>query len=215
MRTRDLFVTTLALSLACLSGCKDKPVSDSEADRAPGSTVLENIDPSEEAAAARLQPAKDPIDEEISAFRAEFREAYDHRRFDDLEQRAAKLRAAREVFGNGSWKILQFYNSFECRDDEPESMWELHDRIHQEWIAAKPESITACVAYADFLTGYAWQARGSGYAGTVTEKGWALFGERLASAREVLAKGRQLPDKDPIWWLTALRVALGKGWPPG
>ena len=42
-------------------------------------------------------------------------------------------------------------------------MWQLQERIHQEWIAAKPRSVTARVACAD----YAWQARGSGYAHTV------------------------------------------------
>jgi len=92
-------------------------------------------------------------------------------------------------------------------------MWQLHDRIHQDWIAQFPLSITARVAYADFFTDYAWHARGSGFADKVTKEGWQLFGERLELARKTLAEARELTDKDPFWWLVALGVALGQHWP--
>jgi hypothetical protein len=36
--------------------------------------------------------------------------------------------------------------------------------------------------------------------------------ERLAAARKVLEQARQLPEKDPYWWMAALSVALGQGW---
>lgn len=36
-------------------------------------------------------------------------------------------------------------------DKTLESMWELHDKIHRAWTAAQPQSITARLAYADFL----------------------------------------------------------------
>lgn len=87
-------------------------------------------------------------------------------------------------------------------------MWQLHDRIHQEWIAAQPASITARVAYAGFQTEYAWKARGSDYANKVTAEGWRLFEQRLASARDILVKARELPEKDPVWWSMMLKVAL-------
>lgn len=179
------------------------------------SGVQENIDPTEKAAAAQLKPAKDPVSEEIQAANLKTRQAYNNRRFDELEKEAAELRAKKEVFGNGSWKIVQFYEALACSNDEPESMWQLHDRIHQEWIAAQPDSITARVAYAEFLTEYAWRARGGGYVDTVKEEGWKLFGERLAAARKTLEVARGLPEKDPHWWLTALTVALGQGWDAG
>jgi hypothetical protein len=46
----------------------------------------------------------------------------------------------------------------------------------------------------------------------VTEEGWRLFGERLASARQVLEESRTLTEKDPYWWSVAFTVALGQGW---
>ena len=167
----------------------------------------------EKATIAKLKPTKDPILEEIYAFRLKMRGLYNNRRFAELEQAAVEIRRTKPVFDNGSWKIVQFYDSFGCRAEEPESMWQLHDRIHQDWIAQFPTSITARVAYADFFTDYAWHARGTGFADKVTKEGWRLFGERLASASKKLAEARWLTDKDPFWWEVALGVALGQHWP--
>jgi Domain of unknown function (DUF4034) len=89
-------------------------------------------------------------------------------------------------------------------------MWQLHETIHREWIAAFPQSITARVAYAQFMVAYAWQARGSDYADKVTEEGWRLFRERLAAARGILEDSRTLAPC-PVWWQARLRVALGQG----
>ena len=155
----------------------------------------------------------DPIQVEIEAFCAQNRETLKQGRFDDLEKAAAELRAGKPLFGDGSWKIAKFYKSFECASGDPESVWETRASIHQKWIAAKPKSIAARVAYGNFLTKYAWQARGSGFANTITDQGGRLFRERLASARQVLREARALREKDPFWWSVALNVALGQGWP--
>ncbi len=222
MKKQPLFAIALASSLCWLVGCKQNldslnaffnPVTketQSKREKRP----VENIDDAERAIAAKLEPAKDPVAETINALYLETRPRLENRRFDELEATAAKLRAPGEVFGDGSWKIARFYESFECGEKEPESTWQLHDRLHQEWIAAKPGSITAHVAYASFLIEYAWKARGSGYANTVTKVGLHHFANRLASAQAVLKKAGRFPEKDPIWWLAALRVALGMGYPP-
>ncbi len=207
-----ILLATIALCLGSLTGCKDRSSSD-EATAESGSGPVEHIDAKEKAAAAKLTPAKDPINEEIYQFRLKVRQAYNNRAFEELEGMAAELRATKPLFKNGSWKIVQFYGALDCAKDEPESMWQEHDRIHQEWITAKPLSITARVAYADFLTSYAWQARGSEYSDKVTEKGWALFGERLASARKTLEVAQTFPEKDPMSWRVTLTLALGEGWP--
>lgn len=173
---------------------------------------MEHYDAGEKAAAAKLTPAKDPVAEEINAFRQETRQDFNNRRFANLEKRVAELRREKSVFDNGSWKLFQFYDCFGCSDKEPETMWELHDRIHRDWIAQFPESITARVAYADFFTDYAWHARGTAYSDKVTAEGWRLFEERLASGRKELTEARALSEKDPMWWRVALHVALGQEW---
>jgi len=199
----------LPLSL-CLSGC-DQASPFGRSGSSKGSGATEHIDAEEVAAATRLKAIKDPISEEAYKFSVKVRQMYNSSRFDELEKIAAELRAEKQLFRNGSWKIVRFYDAFDCRDDEPEKMWKLHDQIHQAWIAAKPESITARVAYADFLTSYAWHARGTGYANTVADDGWRLFSERLESSKQILMKAREMPEKDPVLWLTALTVALGQG----
>jgi hypothetical protein len=191
MKKNLLLIILLGLGLGLASGCKKHSA-------AP--------------AAQLLQQVKDPVLEEIYAFRIEIRQAYNTSRFDDLETRAAELRASKAMFENGTWKISKFYSAFACSDEDSDDLWQLHDRIHQAWIAAKPDSITAQVAYADFLTDYAWRARGSGYAKTVTDEGWRLFAERLESASNVLRKARDLTAKDPMLYRVAMTVALGQGW---
>lgn len=218
---RDLSWLVLSLSLFGLVACKEKPAAsdtttqlESESAPKPSRTgARENIDANERAEAKKLRAVKDPVQQEVYSFLAETRQHYNNSNFDELEKIAAELRGKKETFGNGSWKIVQFYSSFECRDEEPPSMWELHEQIHKAWIAAKPESITAKVAYADFLVDYAWQARGSDYADKVTQEGWKLFGERLAAASEVLKEGLKLRDKDPMLGRVFLQVALGQSWP--
>lgn len=155
---------------------------------------------------------KDPAEEERQAFRSRVRrELYNNSRFAELEAIVADVRSAKAKFSDGTWKIESFYDSLECRSSEPESMWQLHDRIHRSWIAQFPESVAARVAHADFFCSYAWHARGSGFADSVTPEGWRLFKERLASAHAIVEGARKLKQKDPYLDLVALTVALGEG----
>ena len=159
-----------------------------------------------------IQETKDKITDEIWQFRLKTRALYNASKFDELEALAAQIRTERGRFANGSWKIYQFYESLGCRSDEPESMWQLHSRIHENWDAAKPHSITARVAHADFFTEYAWHARGTGYSNKVTKEGWRLFGERLTKAEELLNKSAEFEPKCPMWWRVRMTVARGQGW---
>ena len=200
----------LSVLLVCLSGCDEKSSSTASSDDSGG---VENIDAAEREAAAKLRKAVDPVEQEIDAFTAEARQMFGSRRFDDLEKLAADLRATKSLFRDGSWKIRQFYVSFERSDEEPDKAWKAADQIHREWIKAKPESITAQIAHANFYVNYAWFVRGSGYASSVSDKENFSFEKRLESALEVLKFSREFPEKDPMWWNVALTTALGQGWP--
>ena len=159
-----------------------------------------------------IEMVRDEPSKAAEAYRLRTRQLYNNSRFDELEALADKARRDKTRLANGSWEIFHFYDCFDCREDEPESMWQLHDRIHQAWIAAKPQSITARVAYAGFLITYAWHARGSGYADKVTKEGWRLFGERLAESQKTLFAAKDLDPKCPMWWRYQMTVARGQGW---
>ena len=186
--------------LACLAGLRG--------DAQPLARLV-NVEGRPEAPKIRF--VKDPVDKEIQTFRHDVRQLYNTSRFDELEKIATELRGAKAKVANGSWKIVRYYDSLECRKEEPESMWQLHDRIHRDWIAQKPVSVTAKLAYADFFCSYAWHARGNGYADSVTPEGWKLFRERLESAQKIVDEVRKMKDKDPYWGTVALRIALGLG----
>jgi hypothetical protein len=172
----------------------------------------ENIDPQEKAIAAALKPATCPVRKEISDFRRAMREKFEERQFADLETEAHQLRETKALFRNGTWKINEFYEAFSCDRKAPDDQWHKAEGLIEDWIAAKPESLTAHLAYANFLTDYAWHARGSGWAHTISETGGKLLGERLIKSGGMLEKARSLADNDPMWWLIALRVGLGMGW---
>lgn len=79
----------------------------------------------------------------------------------------------------------------------------------QDWVAAKPDSITARVGLADVLVSFAWKARGGGWANTVTDESWRLFGDRLHQAMTVLNDAENLKAHCPYYWIVKMRAALG------
>src|SRR5688572_23879351 len=95
------------------------------------------------------------------------------RNFDELDKIARELRASKAHYENGYWKLGAFYKGFcDLPDEAWESRWTnliAHLRL---WVKAKPQSITAHTALGRALRGYAWKARGSGWASTVTQSGW-------------------------------------------
>lgn len=172
--------------------------------------VQEHITDEEKAVAAKLKPGSDRVLDEIHVFTAEVARAFERRDFDALEKQAAEARRSKAVFANGSWRSARFYAALGCSG--PDAKWKAHDDIHRAWMAAKPQSVTARIAYADFLESYSWKARGGGYADTVSKEGWRIFFERLDGARKALDEARALPEKDPVWWRVALSLGRAQQW---
>ena len=129
--------------------------------------------------------------------------------YDALDQLAAKLRASKESWPTGSWKVADVYASLVPTNHAPEAQWQARLTALRNWIAARPESPSARVALAYFLTEYAWQARGGGYAYTVTDEGWRLFAQRLTDAAHTLNAANGLAFYCPVAWSVLMRVGLG------
>ncbi len=129
-----------------------------------------------------------------------------------LEKMAAELRASGERLDGGTWLLSFFYDEAVSVPDDDKAAEEAAMAFYRKWAQDRPESITAQVCLAEALTSYAWNARGSGYADTVTDEGWRLMKERLKEAWDVLESAYRLPEKCPGWYAAAQSVALGQGW---
>jgi uncharacterized protein DUF4034 len=136
-------------------------------------------------------------------------------RYDALDCIADAARANKTKFSGGFWKIHTIYAGLERPVDAgahaTELDWNDHIDQLQRWISAKPNSVTARVALAQAYVDLAWEARGTGFANTVTDNGWKLVGERTHKAEEILKEANKLPTKCPEWYVTAQRLLQLQG----
>jgi hypothetical protein len=134
-------------------------------------------------------------------------------KFDDLDCIAHEARVNKTRLPGGTWKLVMIYAALEAPTGHAtEQDWKDHLAPLEHWVAAKPQSVTARIALANSYVSYAWDARGGGYADTVTTNGWDLFNERLQTARKVLDEAFALPEKCPEWYLVMQNIALGQNW---
>ena len=127
-----------------------------------------------------------------------------------LDRLAEQWWRNRELFRGGVWKISAFYKSF-----GPGTEVDLQEFLARlaEWEAAFPDSITPKLIHANWMAAYAWEARGGGWANSVTDEGWKLFRERLAQARAELMALHPRRNECPLWYVIMQTVALGQAWP--
>jgi hypothetical protein len=154
-------------------------------------------------------------DDRERAYRAQIRALLGRRAFSELDQAADSARSSKERLGGGVWKLYVFYEVVamaEAGNRVPGQLWLRRIALLQDWAAANPSSITARVALAYAYHGYAWAARGNGYANTVSDPAWKLFETRIAQAYSTLLEADKLPAKCPHWYLVMLLVARDMGW---
>ena len=108
-------------------------------------------------------------------------------------------------------QLNHFYDALSKRFHTGDAGYLADLKIFKNWEQAFPESTIRRVALARFLIDYAWHARGSGYAHTVTEEGWRLFDERLNYAWKILTSVRRSEIKDPHGYEMAIVAAMGLG----
>jgi hypothetical protein len=127
--------------------------------------------------------------------------------YDQLDEFAAKLRSSKECMADGTWKLAFVYCPLPPSNKSAGSEWEARLTSLRDWCTARSNSVTARVALACVLTDYAWQARGGGWANSVSDEGWRMFFQRLREADEILD---QTGDRScPFYWSVRMRVALG------
>ena len=136
-------------------------------------------------------------------------------KFDELDCLADSLWSNRDKFSGGFWKLHNLYVGLgEPLLHPTHEDWTTHMALVRKWVSAKPQSITARVVLAQSYIGYGDDARGTGYADTVSESGWRLYEERYRKAQQVLVEAEKLPAKSPEWYVAMLVIARGQGWEP-
>src|SRR6185437_9781417 len=76
-------------------------------------------------------------------------------------------------------------------------LMEVFMRLEPTLNAALPNDPGPLYVKGEVCVQWAWQARGSGVAATVTDKGWKLMAERLTEAEATLERAYELDPKDP------------------
>ncbi|HEX8369474.1 MAG TPA: hypothetical protein VF604_13090 [Pyrinomonadaceae bacterium] len=132
--------------------------------------------------------------------------------FQWLEQEAGKARREKERLFGGYWKIANMYFGLSGPSIAADEEWKKHFERLNRWKEKFPESITARVALAESWIDYAWQARGGGFAYTVTDEGRRLFNERINFAEKELFEAKSLEQRCPHWFASLMVVGRTQGW---
>jgi hypothetical protein len=138
-------------------------------------------------------------------------------KFAELDCVADRARSNKERFPGGAWKIHELYGGlyepvqYPVKHATQDDWNSLLQRL-QAWVTARPKSITARVALARAYLMYAYDARGNGFANTVSDSGWKLFENRTTQAKQILDEASTLPAKCPEWYVDMLLVAQNQGW---
>lgn len=84
------------------------------------------------------------------------------------------------------------------------------NKIYPSYQKALPESALPLRLKGVFCTQWAWDARGNGWANTVTPEGWRLFGQRLDMAQQALEQGSKLDPSDGQIGAQMITVKMGQ-----
>ena len=132
-----------------------------------------------------------------------------------LDAAADSARTSKDRVRGGPWKLYIFYDTVAnpiAGEGATSAEWVQHLARLQNWVAARPQSVTPRIALAEAIRGVAWKARGGGFAGTVTDANWQQFEKEDERAHRTLVEAADLPSKCPHWYFVMLEIARDQGW---
>ncbi len=166
-------------------------------------------------AAGSQTPAASDAEESEAAYKSLIAAYLAGKNYEALEQAAREARVNKTRFKGGIWKLYDLYDAVSnptAAGDSTDGDWTSQIAMLKAWESARPESATAQIALAETYENYGDAARGKGYADTVSENGWKLYGERYALAASTLAEAARLKEKCPYWYQAMQGVARAQGW---
>jgi hypothetical protein len=156
----------------------------------------------------------DLSDTDLRDFRVSLLGLFNSGRYADLDTLAQQLQQQRSRFAGGAWRLHVFFGALSSPGSPTatDAAWMAHIAKLEQWARSSPASPTPRIALAQTYLGFAWKARGHGYSNTVTPEGWALFRDRVQSARSTLEQSAVLAENSPQWYLQMQGVALDQQW---
>jgi hypothetical protein len=133
------------------------------------------------------------------------------RSFEVLGREADRFLTERSRMSDGRWKLAMFYRAVagalpeimrsKRRKEEFESALTNYAKSH-------PASQMVPLLMAQAAEAIGFEARGGGYADTVTPQGWRDFGIAMDGARAVLEANRKRLATNPEWYTLRMEVAI-------
>jgi hypothetical protein len=126
------------------------------------------------------------------------------------------LEAARRDLEAGRWRGVRNYlerlPDWEARQFAVEALtrWDGRPGFFDDWVAAEPASPLPWLFRGAHGVGWAWEARGTGAAGKVSDEAWRAFYERLEAADRDLAEAIARDKTDPTPHAFRLVAARGR-----
>ncbi len=134
-------------------------------------------------------------------------------RFDELESMADLLRKDGGDFDGGESKVRHFYAKASFTTYIESLVGNQPQARLDNWRKALAKSKTPLLAASQYHIQQAWKARGTGFAGGITEEGWMAFRDNMEKSRDLLAEAEKLPGNDPDLYAQQIEVAKCLSWP--
>jgi len=131
--------------------------------------------------------------------------------YDELDEMFTELSNSDRRFDDGRWPIAGFTGGITDFVDAHKD-WEWMEANIAAWRIRNSKSTAAAIVEAQYWITYAWNARGEGFASTVTPEGWELYRGRLNIARSVLDASKDYAADSPLWYAKYLDIANAQGW---
>lgn len=130
---------------------------------------------------------------------------YFNETFPLLERYLSDLVASKRRFVDGTYAEEAIFRAFRAIMSGP-TVEQFAPRLDAAWRKAVPDSQFVVLAEFERMYTRAWDARGRGYADTVSRESWELFAIRLKEAEQILLNAPPPLKETPEWHMDMLAI---------
>lgn len=131
------------------------------------------------------------------------------KKFNELETKLNSALLEKDLDENGILTIYSMFSELTPNSGSYTDSFSRYLEAHQAWLAVTPDSYFANASYGNFNIEYGWNARGSGYGHTITDKGRKQFHDRIRLAAKHLQKAYEIDPSHsyvPVRMMTVAKV---------